>query len=87
MVKKFEYCPHVWHFCSRHKTKKIETINKRYVFDNFNASYNEVLEKANTQLMYTHRMKRILSILEENVLTEMSDVPKRLTCICSQHRE
>ena len=48
--------------------KKIEKIQKqasRYVFNYFNASYSELLEKDNRPLMYTHRLKRIISFLEK----------------------
>ncbi len=39
--------------------KKIEKIQKhalRYVFSDFNASYSELLEKANRPLLYIHRL-------------------------------
>ncbi len=37
----------------------------RYIFSDFNASYSELLEKANRPLMYTHRLRRILSFVEK----------------------
>ncbi len=46
--------------------KKIEKIQKqalRYIFNDFNASYSELLEKGNRPLMYTHRLRRILSFV------------------------
>ena len=48
--------------------KKIEKIQKQallYIFNDFNASYSELLEKANGPLMYTHRLRRILSFVEK----------------------
>ncbi len=48
--------------------KKIEKLQKqalRYVFNDFNASYRELLEKANRPLMYTHRLRRMLLFVEK----------------------
>ena len=37
----------------------------RYVFNDFNASYSELLEKANRPLMYTRRLRHMLSFVEK----------------------
>ncbi len=68
ILSQFEYCSLVWHFCSRDKMKKIEKIQKQalhYIVNYFNASYSELLGKANRLLMYTHRLRRILSFAEK----------------------
>ncbi len=62
ILSQYEYCSPVWHFCSRDKMKKIESIQQQvYVFNDFNASHSELLEKANGPLIYTHRFRHTLS--------------------------
>ncbi len=36
ILSQFEYCPLVWHFCSRDKMKKTERIKKQVTFKDFN---------------------------------------------------
>ncbi len=69
ILSQFEYSPLVWHFCSRSKMKQIEKVQKqalRYALNNFNGSY-ELLEKPNRRLMYTHRLRSILSFVENRI--------------------
>ncbi len=49
--------------------KKIEKIQKQilYVFNHFNARYNELLDKANRRLIYTHRLRRIVAFVEKSI--------------------
>ncbi len=47
------------------KIYKIQKQGLRYVIHDFNASYNEWLEKSNRPLMYTQRLRRILSFVEK----------------------
>ncbi len=49
--------------------KKIKKQPLRYIFKDFNARYNELLEKVNRPLMYINRLRRILAFVENNVLT------------------
>ena len=85
ILSQFEYCSLIWHFCSGDTTQKIEKIQKQalvYVFNYFNASYSELLEKANRPLMYSHRLRRMLSFVEKCIdgKCPMCNVSKRLIC-------
>ena len=47
----FQYCSSVWHFCSSRNTDKLESLNKRVIraiFSDWNANYNELLNKSGT---------------------------------------
>ena len=58
------YCSAIWHFCSMQDTKKIEKIQHRslcYIFSDFHASYDDLRKKANIELLYTQRMKRLVT--------------------------
>ena len=63
ILSHFNYCPIVWHFCSREDLRKIEKIQKRalrYVYNDFTSTYSELRCKANKPLLYTQRLKQIL---------------------------
>ncbi len=69
----FEYCAVVWHFCSREKKKKLERIQKqalRYVFNDFNSSYEQLLSRSNRNTIYVQRLRSILSIVYKSVIKQ-----------------
>ena len=44
----FNYCPLVWHFCTKERTYKIENIHKRalrFLLNDYDSDYNTLLEK------------------------------------------
>ena len=48
----FNFCPLIWHFCSKPNTEKLEKINYRalkFVFQDFTSSYEGLLFKAGPQ--------------------------------------
>ena len=58
----FNYCPVVWHFCSKTDTEKLEKLQHRALritFNDYNASYTELLQKANTTTLYNSRTRTI----------------------------
>ena len=45
----FNYCPLVWHFCTKESTYKIENIQKRalrFLLNDYDSDYNTLLEKS-----------------------------------------
>ncbi len=57
------FCQMVWHFCKSCDTLEIEKVQYRalkYVFNEFNCSYNILRHRANVPLLYTRRMKTVL---------------------------
>ena len=62
ILSNFNYCPLVWHHCSLDSSKKMEKIQERglrFVFNDSESSYNELLNKANKNLLYIERIKRL----------------------------
>jgi len=63
ILSHFNYCPIVWHFCTREDLRKIEKIQKRalrYIYNDYTASYSDLRRKADTPLLYTQRLKQIM---------------------------
>jgi hypothetical protein len=59
----FMYCPVVWHFCGIADMKKIEKIQKRvlrYITNDYQASYSELLEKCSLPTMYVQRIRSLM---------------------------
>ena len=47
----FNYCPLVWHFCSKTAMRKIENIQKRalrFIFNDYSSSYEQLLGRSKT---------------------------------------
>ena len=58
IMSNFSYAPLVWHFCGRGNILKMEKINERalrFVFNDFNATYDDLLKKANTRSLQASR--------------------------------
>jgi hypothetical protein len=61
-MSNFSYCPLTWHFCGEQNTKKIEKIQKRalrFIYDDFQNSYEFLLEKSKLPSLKTHRIRTI----------------------------
>ena len=60
----FQYCSSVWHFCSSRNTDKLESLNKRVlraIFSDWNANYNELLNKSGTISLFNQRICNMLT--------------------------
>ena len=58
-MSNFSYCPLTWHFCGEQNTKKIEKIQERalrFIYDDFQNSYEFLLEKSKLPSLKTCRM-------------------------------
>ena len=67
----FNYCPLVWHFCSKSNTNKLEKLQHRALritYNDFTSSYNELLNKANMPSLHLNRV-RSLAVEAFNVFT------------------
>ena len=81
ILSNFNFCPLSWHFCSKTNTNKIEKIQERalrFVYDDFNSSYTELLTKANLPTLETRRIRtmaietfKILNGLAPSVLSDL----------------
>ena len=58
----FNYCPLVWHFCSKTNTEKLEKLQYRalrIVYGDFTSSYSSLLEKAQLSTLHINRLRCI----------------------------
>ena len=72
----FNYCPLVWHFCSKCSTDKLEKLQYRalrLVFNDFSSSYEALLEKANMPTLHIGRI-RLIAIETFKILHKLSPV-------------
>ena len=62
ILSNFNYCPVIWHFCSKHSTKKMERIQERalrFVTDDFESSLENLLKKTSSNLLHVNRIQLI----------------------------
>ena len=58
----FNYCPLVWHFCSKRTMEKIENIQKRalrFLCNDYSSSYEKLLEKNKSCTMEIRRLRTL----------------------------
>ena len=58
----FNYCPIVWHFCGQQNTRKLEKIQERglrFVYNDYNSTYEELLNKADLPILELSRLRII----------------------------
>ena len=63
MLNNFNYCSLVWNFCGAEYSSKMERIQFRalkFVYNDFNTSYTELLARANRPTLQLHRKREIL---------------------------
>ena len=78
ILSQFEYSSMLWHFCKSDDTKMVEKIQKqalRYVFNDYDSSYSELLQKCVRQLMYTNRLRNMIDFVHKCMT---GNVPKYL---------
>ena len=62
IISNFNFCPLIWHFCSRENTKKMEKIQERalrFIFDDCDGEPEELLAKANVAPLEIKRLRNI----------------------------
>ena len=58
----FNYCPIIWHFCSKVNTEKLEKLQYRglkIVYNCYESSYEELLTRANLPTLHVGRLRTI----------------------------
>lgn len=58
----FNYCPLVWHFCSKDSTKKVENIQKRalrFLLEDYESDYETLLKKSGKCTMKIKRIRTL----------------------------
>ena len=59
IMSNFNFCPLIWHFCSKGNTEKIEEVHFRalkFIFQDFNSTYDILLEKAGPTTLHLSRL-------------------------------
>ena len=62
----FRYCSLIWHFCGKKNTEKLESLNRRilrYIFQDKESSYDDLLSQTNISTLYNARMYSMLSVV------------------------
>ena len=62
ILSNFNYCPLTWHFCGEVNTKKIEKIQERalrFIYSDYNSSYESLLVKYQLPSLKVRRLKSI----------------------------
>ena len=60
ILSNFNFCPLAWHFCTEKKFKKIEKAQERalrFVYEDYNSSYDHLLKKAKVPSLQIRRMR------------------------------
>jgi hypothetical protein len=61
-MSNFNHCPFVWHFCEEVNTKKVEQIQERalrFIYEDYSASYDELLSKSKLLSLKVRRMRSL----------------------------
>ena len=72
----FNFCPLVWHFCSKSSSAKMEKLQYRalrLVFNDFDSSYETLLERVNMPTLHISRI-RLIAVETFKILHKMSPV-------------
>ena len=62
IMSNFNFCPLIWHFCSKTNSDKLEKVHFRalkFIFQDFNSSYDILLQKAGTTTLHLSRMRNL----------------------------
>ena len=62
VLSNFNFCPVVWHYCSKKSTQQMERIQKRalrFLLDDHESTYDELLNKAKISTLTLSRIRQI----------------------------
>ena len=62
ILSNFNYCPIMWHFCSKNNTSKMEKIQERslrFVYNDYKIDYNSLLEKSKLPTLHVRRIRNL----------------------------
>ena len=63
ILSNFNFCPLAWHFCTEKNSKKIEKVQERalrFVYEDYNSSYDDLLKKAKVPSLQIRRMRTMV---------------------------
>ena len=62
ILSNFNFCPLIWHFCSQTNNDKLEKLNYRalrFIFQDYESSYEMLLQKMGSTSLHLGRLKQI----------------------------
>ena len=74
ILSNFNFCPLAWHFCNKSNTSKLEIIQAkalRFIYEDYESTYDELLEKAKVPSLKVRRM-RTMAIECFKILNKLS---------------
>jgi hypothetical protein len=81
ILSNFNYCPVIWHFCSKPKAKLIEKIQERalrFTYNDYVSNYKTLMNRARKNTVHDFRLKQI-AVFVYKCLNEIG--PKYLHCM------
>ena len=91
IMSSFNFCPLVWHNCSKRNTNKLERLHYRalkFIYQDFSSSYDDLIERAGVSTLEMRRMRQlaieVFKILAGDRPTYMSNlvIPKNSKYSC-----
>jgi hypothetical protein len=82
ILSNFNFCPLAWHFCTEKNFKKIEKVQEgalRFVYEDHNSSYDNLLKKAKVPSLQIRRM-RTMALETFKIMNKLS--PSCLHNLC-----
>ena len=70
IMSNFNYCPLVWHFCSKNNLSKLERMQEgalRFIYRDYKSSYEELLDQAKLQSLHLGRLKSLTTEIHKAV--------------------
>ena len=70
IMSNFNYCPLVWHFCSKKNLSKVERMQERalrFVYRDYKISYEELLDQAKLQSLHLDRLRSLATEIHKAV--------------------
>lgn len=61
-MSNFNFCPLIWHFCSKANIDKLEKVHFRalkFIYQDFNSTYEALLERAGTCTLHLSRLRNL----------------------------
>ena len=76
ILSNFNFCPLAWHFCTDKYSKKLEKVQERalrFVYEDYNSSYEEILQKAKVPSLQIRRM-RTMALKTYKIINKLAPV-------------
>lgn len=69
-LPQLNYCSIVWNFCGQRNSTKLDKLNERslrFVFNDFNSAYEQLLKQMNQPTLYNRRVHDMLTLVYKSI--------------------